>query len=293
MRSERVPFTTVETDFPNTVPVSEYTADTEKTAVGFEAYDCVPNASEQGAEYADDAVEDEGRPNDAEPTADTEVCTSSQEKCAEASDAVAEVVEASDAAGDAPRFGPDYNKLPEGYRFEGSSLICPGAESIPSVRRVTGIVRIDRELRDRVKVIADLERRKMTAVVEEAIRRFLADPVNEPRPYLPYAMLRNQTFRLTWFMPEMMDIELRGRAVSEGRDVMVLVRRAILDYVEESPYDPLHLMRGAESEEPPENPSRIDEGASDVSEYQNTDEARLNPSEPNQTGDKPSEEVVQ
>lgn len=292
MRSEREPFTTIETDFPNAVPVSEYTADTEKTVVGFGAYDCVPNASEEGAEYADDAVEDGGRPNDAEPTVDTEGCTNSHEKCAEASDAVVEVVEVSDVAGDAPRFGPDYNRLPEGYRFEGSSLICPGAEGNPSSRRVNGIVRIDRELRDRVKVIADLERRKMTAVVEEAIRRFLADPVNEPRPYLPYVMLRNQTFRLTWFMPETMDIELRGRAVSEGRDVMVLVRRAILDYVEESPYDPLHLMRGAESEEPSENPSRIDEGASDVPEYENTDEARLNPSEPNQTGDKQSEEVV-
>ena len=292
MRSEREPFATAEADFTNTEDAYEYAKDEPRTGSGLEAYGSVRGASEEGAEYVDDVADDASEPVDGANTEIASPSTEGHEASSEASDAVAEVADAQDATDDASRYGPDYNRLPEGYRFEGTDLICPG-DSKRTEPRVNGLVRIDRELRDRVKVVADLERRKMTAVVEEAIRQLLQKTNHEPRPYLPLGMMRDQTIRLSWYMSEEMDMELRGRALCEGRDVMVLVRRAILDYVESSPYDPLHLMKCAESENNAEKPSRIDEGASDVSEYQTSAEVRLNPSEPQQTGYEPSEEVMQ
>lgn len=233
MYSEREPFTVVENDFTNTQTADGNTSVDNSTTPCADGYENLPKDTTTaiGETVVSDGTESATSDNDAvaDAAADTEL-----------PDSPDGAIEGFADNGDVSKYGSMYNKLPEGMHFE-NGILFEGEKPRPSDRRVIGQVRVSEDLRDRIKVVADLERRKMTAVVEEAIRMFLAKSINEPRPYLPITT-EPQTTRIAWYTSVEMDSMIRARAMSEGRDVMTVVRRALLDYVEASPYDPLHLM---------------------------------------------------
>lgn len=183
---------------------------------------------------------------------------------------------------------PIIDQLPDGVEvINGVAYI---KEDIPD--RVQVVVRIDPDFKRRLSVIASLERRTMTVVVEEAIRIFMTEPVNEPRPYLPPELYGEQGSRLAFYMTSEDKYRLEARARSECRSVMDLVRRALADYVRASPYDPERYMRNMIPTETVQNRPTIEEDGSEVSEYLQPSEARLTPSKAQKTADAPSEEVT-
>ena len=184
---------------------------------------------------------------------------------------------------------PMIDQLPEGIRVIGGVAYIE--EDVPD--RVQVVVRIDREFKRRMSVISNLERRTMTVVVEEAIRQFMSEPINEPRPYLPPELSNGQDTRLAFYMTSDEKYLLEVRARDECRSVMDLVRRALADYVGRSPYDPERYMKVIRTSETAQNPLTIDDDVQEVSEYHLTDESRLSPSEAQKTGDDPSEGVTE
>ena len=181
------------------------------------------------------------------------------------------------------------DQLPEGIEIvNGIAYI---REDVPD--RVQVVVRIDREFKRRLTVISNLERRTMTVVVEEAVRRFMSEPINEPRPYLPPELCGEQDGRLAFYLSSEDKYFLEARARSECRSVNDIVRRALADYVGSSPYDPLRYMKGVMSSETVQNRPTIEEQAKEVSEYLQPSEVRLTPSEAQKTGDVPSEGVTE
>ena len=195
------------------------------------------------------------------------------------------VTEISDAVAET---GTVIDQLPEGIEIvNGVAYI---REDVPD--RVQVVVRIDREFKRRLTVISNLERRTMTVVVEEAIRRFMSEPYNEPRPYLPPELCGEQDGRLAFYLSSEDKYFLEARARSECRSVNDIVRRALADYVGSSPYDPLRYMKDVISSQTVQNRPTIDEQAKEVSEYLQPYKARLTPSEAQKTGDASSEGVM-
>lgn len=242
MRSERVPFTDGETPFPNhaQVVLSSF-GDMGDARGGSDAVYGVMSSSEDAVMTADDGVASSGDdtavsstvagPSDGTGYADgTDVevgipCTG------DVHDSADDGIGSADAD---PRSSYMVDVLPEGIEvINGIAYI----KQVPVVRRQV-LVRVNRPFKDRLKVIAVLERRDLTAVVEEAIRIFMLNPVCEPRPYLPPEFDEMQTCRLTFYMDSDQEEPLRERARMERREVMDLVRRALVDYVEASLFDP-------------------------------------------------------
>lgn len=104
---------------------------------------------------------------------------------------------------------------------------------------VTGTSRLNTYAPTYVKAVlkkrADAERRSMTVVLTEVIRRFLLESENEPRPYIPVEArpaFTGDRVRLGAIIPAPMFREISERAEAEGRDLSTVIVRAILDYVE-------------------------------------------------------------
>lgn len=104
---------------------------------------------------------------------------------------------------------------------------------------VTGTSRLNTYAPTYVKAVlkkrADAERRSMTVVLTEVIRRFLLESENEPRPYIPVEArpaFTGDRVRLGAIIPAPMFRAISERAEAEGRDLSTVIVRAILDYVE-------------------------------------------------------------
>lgn len=191
--------------------------------------------------------------------------------------------------GDVADAAPVIDQLPEGIEIVNGVAFIRN----DTPERVQVVVRVDRSFKDRVIVVASLERRKLTTVIEESIRRFMGNPYNEPRPYLPPELYGEQDSRMAFYLSPEDKYMLEARARSECRSVMDVVRRAIVDYVEASPYDPKRYMNNVMSSETVQNRPTIDEQMKEVSEYPSAYEARLTPSEAQRNGDGSSEGVTE
>jgi len=124
----------------------------------------------------------------------------------------------------------------------------------PESYRVPAMVKIPGDFKSRVDVIAAMERRKITAVVEIALDRYLKLPTYEPRPFLPFSP-KDCTVRMNFFVEKKVLDSLELRASVECRSLQDLIRRALLNYIEESAYDPQKLYGKTEqsvSGNPPE-----------------------------------------
>jgi len=109
--------------------------------------------------------------------------------------------------------------------------------------RLPAMVRVPDNLKARIDVIAAYERRKVTSVVEIALDEFLKTPICEPRPFLPFSG-KECTFRLSFYTDRAVSDAIDARAKVECRAAQDLIRRAILNYVEVSPYDPVQIQKG-------------------------------------------------
>lgn len=97
----------------------------------------------------------------------------------------------------------------------------------------------------RIKGIVQAERRTASTVMEKVVEDFLSVPVNNPLPYLPYNLYAEDWVVFSWTMPDEQKERLQARAMAEGRlndgrcASNILVARAVMDYIANSPDDPM------------------------------------------------------
>ena len=91
----------------------------------------------------------------------------------------------------------------------------------------------------RIRRISEAERRLPGVVMEKVVSDFLSVPVNEPRPYIPFHLQSEDAMTLQWRIPTEQIESLQARASAEGRDVRTLIVRALVDYIDNSPDDPV------------------------------------------------------
>ena len=103
--------------------------------------------------------------------------------------------------------------------------------------RLPNMVRVTDDMKYRLDVIAANERRKVTAVVELALDEYFMTETCEPRPYLPFSGKECKT-RVNYYAAKSISDAVASRAALECRAEQDIVRRALLNYIEKSPYDP-------------------------------------------------------
>ncbi len=94
------------------------------------------------------------------------------------------------------------------------------------------------DTRWRLRVIASYEDRSVSEVVDSALREFIANPNNDPRPYIPPQLLITGCTRTGYEVSSDLIPGLDERAMTECRDKGMLIHRAILDYIDRSPGNP-------------------------------------------------------
>jgi len=133
---------------------------------------------------------------------------------------------------------------------EPSSINPPNTVSINGIRyikttgshKIPSIVRVTDDIKARIDCIAAYERRKVTAIIEKALDEFIEDAVCEPRPYLPFNG-KEATFRMSFNADRTVIEAIETRAAVECRSTQDLFRRAIINYIEKSPFDPQRIMK--------------------------------------------------
>ena len=98
---------------------------------------------------------------------------------------------------------------------------------------------IPRSLRYRLDSIIVAERRTTATVIDKLVSDYLSLPENEPRPFLPIDVVQEDTDSRNYSIAPELYSSLRERASYEGRTVQVLFLRAVYDYVNASPDDPV------------------------------------------------------
>ena len=118
-------------------------------------------------------------------------------------------------------------------------IIINGMEYVKQVRntRLPAMVRIPSNYKSRLDAIVAKERRKVTTVVEMAMEQFIENPVCDPRPYLPFSS-KTCNCRVNFYATSELLNSLEVRASIECRAVQDIMRRALVSYIEASPYDP-------------------------------------------------------
>ena len=111
--------------------------------------------------------------------------------------------------------------------------------------RLQGMVRVPDNLKYRISVIAVNERRNITTVIEIALDEYLKTPMCEPRPYLPFTA-KDCKYRMNYYIFQDVCDAVSLRAKTECRSEQDIVRRAVLNYIEKSPYDPFRSVVSAE-----------------------------------------------
>ncbi len=93
-------------------------------------------------------------------------------------------------------------------------------------------------IRYRFESIVESERRLPNVVMDKVLSDFLSVPTCEPRPYIPYEIQteKGEAFSIR-ASSDYID-RIKARAMSEGREWRVLVLRALIDYIRNSPDDP-------------------------------------------------------
>ena len=135
----------------------------------------------------------------------------------------------------------------------------------------------------RIRGIAVSERREPRVVLDKVVYDFLSVPVNEPRPYIPHNLLSEDAVTVQWTANSALMEMLNARAASEGREGRTLILRALVDYIDRSPDDPMkHLPAEApvvgegSSEEVSDDPDSVSEepipGDEDIEESEEASE---------------------
>ncbi len=129
----------------------------------------------------------------------------------------------------------------------------------------------------RIKRIIEAERRTTSTVMEKVIEDFLSVPVNNPVPYLQYNLYTEDWIVFSWTMPDALKERLQARAMSEGRlndgrcASNIIVARALMDYIEASPDDPMKNLPPVQPEPAPVEEEDPSEEISDDSESESAE----------------------
>ncbi len=103
-------------------------------------------------------------------------------------------------------------------------------------------IAIPKSVNWRIRGIAKAERRNLCVVMEKVVADFLEVPIREPKPYIPLCLYKEDKVAFQWAIPSEQTEQLNARAMAEAREVRMLVLRALMDYIENSPDDPMKLM---------------------------------------------------
>ncbi len=117
-------------------------------------------------------------------------------------------------------------------------------EDVSAPTSVRAYVMMPPSVVGRFKEIVVAERRTTSVVMQRCVEDFLSKANNEPRPYIPYPLHDEKNVKMYYTLPSSLNESLRRRSKEEGRDVATLLLRALLDYCEGSPDDPVKLRFG-------------------------------------------------
>ena len=124
-------------------------------------------------------------------------------------------------------------------------------------------IAIPKSVNWRIRGIAKAERRNLCVVMEKVVADFLEVPIREPKPYIPLCLYKEDKVAFQWAISSEQTEQLNARAMAEAREVRMLVLRALMDYIENSPDDPMKLM-------PTEAPV-VEEPSEEVSDVPDSD----------------------
>lgn len=119
-----------------------------------------------------------------------------------------------------------------------SDFVKPTKKARNSVKLT---VELPASLGFRLEYIIEAERRLPFVVMEKVLADFLSESTAEPRPYIPPEIWAERRKPYYWRIDSELVDRIKFRAVVEGRDYKVLVIRAVLDYVRQSPDDPVKV----------------------------------------------------
>ena len=102
-----------------------------------------------------------------------------------------------------------------------------------------------KSLQFRLREVIVAERRTPAVVYDKIVEDFLAVAEYEPRPYTPIEFASEDTESRSYSLAPPLYAKLRERADYEGRSPQSLFIRAVYDYINASPDDP--MKRGRES----------------------------------------------
>lgn len=127
----------------------------------------------------------------------------------------------------------------------------------------------------RIGRIIEAERRNKSVVMEKVVSDFLSVNGQRSEPYYPECLHSEDTVKLAWKMPSSQKESLDARFVTSCIEVRYQIIRALMDYIDASPDDPMkHIpvasaepvvedAPGDTAEDPNEPISEEDVGASD------------------------------
>lgn len=127
--------------------------------------------------------------------------------------------------------------------FAGEGEIVPADDG----RTVRAYCMMPSSVLYRFKAIVVAERRTFPVVMQRCVEDFLASSQNEPRPYIPFGLSDEKRVKMYYSLPSTTLASLRDRATSEGRELPTLFLRAMLDYCQASPDDPVKVQLSKEA----------------------------------------------
>ncbi len=99
-------------------------------------------------------------------------------------------------------------------------------------------VSLPKSVADRIHVVIVAERRTQMVVFDKVVSDFIASPINNTTPYIPYQYANEGREKFNVMMRPEVYRELTLRSYDEGREIPTLILRAVLDYLDASPDDP-------------------------------------------------------
>lgn len=130
-----------------------------------------------------------------------------------------------------PLFGYDDPLIPNGESV--------GSDASP--KSVRAYVMMPPSVVNRFKAIVVAERRTMSVVMQKCVEDFLSKSECEPRPYVPLNLNDEGRVKMYYTLSTQAVTSLKCRATNEGRDLAMILLRAMLDYCSASPDDPVKV----------------------------------------------------
>ncbi len=101
------------------------------------------------------------------------------------------------------------------------------------------VLRLPESVANRLHAVIVAERRQQSVVLDKVISDYLSTTTSEPRPYIPSCYATESVIRVNLMVTRDTINVLEARSLYEGRELQTILLRAVLDYLEASPDDPV------------------------------------------------------